>query len=143
MSHSDPSASWQKTDDSERDQADGRDAVLTRSEEQLHVSTVRTPVTNVRFRKRIVTEMRTVTIEVSREELVVQHEPIIDGQAVDRSAPPAPQELDIVLYEQRPVVTLETVPVERIRVRTHTVTDDQSITETVGKEQIELHRDEG
>lgn len=119
------------------------EVVITRSEERLHIGTVQVPVTRVRVRKQIVTETRTVTIEVSREELVIEHESIDnqDGGAGDQHPPPAPQVLDIVLYEQRPVITTGTVPVERIRVRTHMVTQDQSISETVGKEQIELHQD--
>ncbi|MEJ7650234.1 MAG: YsnF/AvaK domain-containing protein [Nakamurella sp.] len=120
------------------------EVAVTRSEERLTVHTVRLPVARVRFRKRIVTETRTVTIEVSREELIEERE-TIEGSADQPSEQDASlpaRELEIVLHEQRPVITMKTVAVERVLVRTRSVTEDQRITEPLGKEQVELHRDE-
>jgi len=45
-------------------------------------------------------------------------------------------EHEVVLHEERPVVTTEAVPVERVRVATETVTEDQEVTGEVRKEQI-------
>lgn len=120
------------------------EVAVTRSEERLTVHTVRRPVTRVRFRKRIVTETRTVTIEVSREELIEEREQIERSadEHPEQETPTTARELEIVLYEQRPVITMETVAVERVLVRTRSVTEDQVITELLAKEQVELHRDE-
>jgi len=118
------------------------DAVMTRSEERLHVTTKRVATSRVRLRKQIVTEMQTITVPVSREEIVIDREPITDADGASGSLPDrAEQSVEIILYAERPVVTMETVAVERIRVSTNTVTEDQTITERVGKEQIELHED--
>lgn len=139
----DAESSWHESDMSDPPQPAG-ESITIRSEERPYVSTTRVPVTRVKVRKRIVTETRTVTIEVAREELVVKDEAIEERDA-DTSGPDAasaPQELVIVLHEQRPVITMETVPVERVLVRTHTVTQDQRVTETISKEQIELHTEE-
>jgi stress response protein YsnF len=43
-----------------------------------------------------------------------------------------------VLTAERPVVTTEAVPVERVRLGTETVTEQQSVTGDVRKEQIEV-----
>jgi stress response protein YsnF len=41
------------------------------------------------------------------------------------------------LHAERPVVTTETVPVERVRIGKETVTEQQTVTGEVRKEQIE------
>lgn len=126
-----------------KDPVSDAELAVIRSVEQLQVRTVRRPATRVRFRKQIVTESKTITVQVSREELVVEHEAITE---VDDAAAAGPSnqtsDLEIVLYAQRPVVTMETVAVERIRVSTKTITEDRTITELVGKEQVELHQEQ-
>ncbi len=47
-----------------------------------------------------------------------------------------------MLHAERPVVTKEAVPVERVRLDTETVTEQQTVTEAVRKEQIELDTDD-
>jgi uncharacterized protein (TIGR02271 family) len=47
------------------------------------------------------------------------------------------EEHEVTLTEQRVVVGKETVPVERVRLGTETVTEQQHIDETIRKEQIE------
>jgi len=47
------------------------------------------------------------------------------------------------LRAEKPVVNKETVPVERVRLGTETVTEEHTVNETVGKEQIEAHDDSG
>lgn len=117
---------------------------MIRSEERLRTSTVRRPATRVRLRKRIVTETRTITVQVSREEFVQEQESIT-GPGGDQSGQLLGEsdalDIEFVLHEQRPVVSMETVAVERVRVRTRTITEDQTITDTVRKEQIELHHE--
>jgi len=44
----------------------------------------------------------------------------------------------VVLTEERVVVNKETVPVEKVRLGTETVTEQQEVTEAVRKEQIEF-----
>jgi len=43
----------------------------------------------------------------------------------------------VVLHAEEPVVTKETVPVERVKLGTQTITEQQQVEETVRKEQIE------
>jgi uncharacterized protein (TIGR02271 family) len=89
-----------------------------------------------RLRKVVVTEQQTVTVPVTREEVRLVREPIADGDAVDATIGEAAA--DVVLTEERVVVSKETVPVEKARLGTETVTEQQEVTEAVRKEQIEF-----
>jgi uncharacterized protein (TIGR02271 family) len=119
------------------------DAAMTRSEEQLKVGTQRVETGKARLRKYVVTENVTQTVPVSHEEVRLEREPITDaniGNAMDGPAI-SEEEHEVVLHAERPVVQKEAVPVERVRLDTNTVTEQQQVTEQVRKEQIELHDD--
>ena len=119
------------------------DSAMTRSEEQLRVGTQKVEAGRARLRKYVVTEDVTTTVPVSREEVRVEREPITDanrGPALDGPAI-SEEEHEVVLTEERPVVAKEAVPVERIRLDKETVTEQQTVTDTVRKEQVELDGD--
>jgi uncharacterized protein (TIGR02271 family) len=116
------------------------DNAMTRSEEQLHVGTERVEAGRARLRKYVVSENVTQTVPVSHEEIRVEREPITDanvGNALDGPAI-SEEEHEVVLHAERPVVAKEAVPVERVRLDTQTVTEQETVNETVRKEQIEL-----
>lgn len=48
------------------------------------------------------------------------------------------EEHEVVLHEETPVVEKRTVPKERVRLDTDTVTDEKSVYEDVRKERIEV-----
>ena len=115
----------------------GSGEYLTRSEEQLHVGTEKVQTGRARLRKVVVTEQQTVTIPVSREEVRLVREPIAPGDTVDATIGEAAAE--VVLTEERVVVSKETVAVERVRLGTVTITEEQEVTEAVRKEKIEFN----
>ena len=115
----------------------GSGEYLTRSEEQLHVGTEKVQTGRAQLRKVVVTEQQTVTIPVSREEVRLVREPIAPGDTVDATIGEAAAE--VVLTEERVVVSKETVAVERVRLGTVTITEQQEITEAVRKEKIEFN----
>jgi uncharacterized protein (TIGR02271 family) len=115
------------------------DDAMTRSEERLHVGTEKVEVGRARLRKYVVTEQQQVTVPVTHEEVRIEREPITEGsigQALDGPAI-SEEEHEVVLHAERPVVAKETVPVERVRIGTETVTEQQQVTEQVRKEQID------
>src|SRR3954447_19685111 len=116
------------------------DEAMTRSEERLNVGTRTEEVGRARLRKYVVTENITETVPVSREEARVEREPITDANAGDALEGPAISEAEheVTLTAERPVVEKEAVPVERIRLDTDTVTDQEQVSETVRKEQIDV-----
>jgi uncharacterized protein (TIGR02271 family) len=119
------------------------DDAMTRSEEQLRVGTQNVEAGRARLRKDVVTENVTTTVPVSHEEVRIEREPITDanvGNALDGPAI-SEEEHEVVLHAERPVVAKEAVPVERVRLDTETVTSQETVSDTVRKEQIELDAD--
>ena len=118
---------------------------MTLSEERLQVGTQRVESGRARLRKRIVTETVTRTVPVSHDELRVVREPICaaDAPAAYDGTALSEEEQEVVLRAGQPVVTKETVPVERVRLATETVHEQVRVDETVRKEQIELEGDDG
>ncbi|MBG6184293.1 uncharacterized protein (TIGR02271 family) [Arthrobacter sp. CAN_A214] len=118
---------------------------MTRSEERLRVGTETRESGKVRIHKYIVTETVTQTIPVRREEIRIEHLPVGDaGEAiaaapgVERIGTPFDEgEYEIVLYEERAVIELETVPVERITLTKETITEAETVSGEVRKEVIE------
>lgn len=115
--------------------------VLTAFHERLHVETQRVPRSRVRLRKVVVTEQRTLTVPVRREEYRLIREAITDAEPVVGGAIGAAEQ-EVVLYEERVVVTTEVVPVERVRLVKEEVVDTRQVTGTVRLERIELEDDE-
>ena len=119
------------------------DEAMTRSEEQVKVGTTSTETGRARLRKYVVTENVTQTVPVSREEVRLEREPITDsnrGEAYDGPAI-SEEEHEVTLHAEQPVVQKEAVPVERVRMDKETVTDQETVSEDVRKEQIELDGD--
>ena len=76
---------------------------------------------------------------MSHEEVRVERGPVTDANrdaATDGSSI-TEAEHEVVLTEEQVVVSKEATPVERVRLATDTVTEDQEVTEEVRKEQIE------
>jgi uncharacterized protein (TIGR02271 family) len=119
------------------------DDAMTRSEEQLRVDTKKVEAGRARLRKYVVTEEQSVQVPVSREEVRVDREPITDANRGDAvaGAEITEEEHEVVLHEERPVVTTEAVPVERVRLGTENVTDQQTISGDVRKERVEIDDD--
>jgi len=115
------------------------DDAMTRSEERLNVGTRSQEAGRARLRKYVVTDNVTQTIPVSREEVRLEREPITDENvSAARSGPEiSEEEHEVILHEERPVVEKEAVPVERLRLDTETVTEEETVSEDVRKEQIE------
>jgi uncharacterized protein (TIGR02271 family) len=115
------------------------DQAMTRSEERMAVGTEQVATGTARLRKYIVTEQVTQTVPVSHEEIRVVHEPITEESRGDalRGGELTEEEHEVVLHAERPAVTTETVPVERVRLATETVQSEQEVTGEVRKEHIE------
>lgn len=116
------------------------DDAMTRSEERLRVGTERVETGRARLRKYVVTENVTETVPVTHEEVRVEHEPITDAnREAARSGPDLSEaEHEVVLHEERPVVDKETVPVERVRLTTDEVPSEETVSEEVRREEIDL-----
>jgi uncharacterized protein (TIGR02271 family) len=119
------------------------DEAMTRSEEHLRVGTTSQEAGRVRLRKYVVTEQETHTVPVRKEKAVLETEPITDGNVGEALDGPAisEEEHEVVLHEERPVVETTVEPVERVRLGTESVQEQETVTGDVRKERIEAEGD--
>jgi hypothetical protein len=136
------------------DPATGAEPAMTRSEERLRVGTERVATTRARLVKYVVTEEVQITVPVRREEIRVEHVPVdapdpgpgeslLDDGQPTAGEPAAGLPTEIVLHTERPVVTVEVVPTERVRLRTELVEGQERVTEQVQREQIVAEQSRG
>ena len=125
------------------------DDAMTRSEERLVASTEVYETGRARLYKQVVTEDVQITVQVRREVLRLDREPIppgtgelvhdpdVFGPLETFGAPGGGTIFEVTLHEERPVVTTEIVPVERVRLVKVVQTEHQVVTGEVRKERIE------
>jgi uncharacterized protein (TIGR02271 family) len=120
------------------------DDAMTRSEEHLRAGTEQTTAGKARLRKYVVTEHQQVSVPVSHEEVRVEREPITEANRDKALDGPeiSEEEHEVTLRAERPVVQTEAEPVERVRLGTETVTEQQQVGGDVRKEQIEVEQDD-
>jgi uncharacterized protein (TIGR02271 family) len=116
------------------------DDAMTRSEERLVAGTQRTEAGRARLRKYVVSETQQVEVPVSREEVRLEREPITEANrdAAYSGGDITEEEHEVTLHAERPVVTTEAEPVERVRLGKETVSDTETVSGEVRKEQVEL-----
>jgi uncharacterized protein (TIGR02271 family) len=119
------------------------DDAMTRSEEELRVRKAQREAGTARLKKYVITENVTQTVPVQREEVRLETEPITEANVDKATSGPdiSDEEHEVVLHEEEPVVEKRTVPKERVRLSTDTVTDEREVSEEVRKEQIEAQGD--
>jgi uncharacterized protein (TIGR02271 family) len=88
-------------------------------------------------RKHVVTEREERIVPVRREELRVEREPIAPDAGMN-DAELTEDEQVVELHEERPVVSKQVVPKERIRVDKAVVTGHERVAEPVRREQIDI-----
>ena len=129
------------------------EAAVTVSEQRLAVATEWTVSGRVRVQRRIVTERRTVEIEVRREIVELHGDALdfregllvgteLDGPPVERPVGDA-QPLVVVLREEVPVVTMQVRPYEQVTLLSTLVSAVDTVTDTVQREQVEMITDDG
>ena len=120
-----------------------KDDAMTRSEEELDVSTRSQERGVARLRKWVETEHETVTVPVRKERVRVEREPIT-AENRDRamSGPDITENVhEETLHEEVPVVEKKTVPKERVRLEKDTVTDERQVAADVRKERVDIEDD--
>ena len=120
------------------------DNAMTVSEEQLAVSTRAVATERVRLRKHVVTEEVMLRVTLRRERLTIDREPIAEADASEHvgGSDFTGGEQEIVLYEEIPVVQKILRPVERIRLATEVTTEEQTVSDEVRKERVEVDQPE-
>jgi stress response protein YsnF len=125
------------------------DGSMTRSEERLVPGTEVYETGRARLRKYVVTEEVQITVQVRREELRLEREAIpLSGQELVADpdvfgpedtfgGPEGGVIFEVTLHEERPLITTEIVPVQRVRLTKLVHTDEHVVSGRVRKERIE------
>lgn len=113
----------------------GEPVEVIRHAEQLQATTRSVPVERVRLKKVIVIEERTITVQVRREELHLEHE-ILDA-ATATAETIGPSDLELILHEEQITITRTIVPVERVWLTRTQVAGTRDITETLRHETVD------
>lgn len=116
-----------------------RDIDMTTSEEQLHIGKESRESGHVRLRKYVETENVQERVPLAHEEVVIEREPIRDGEPGTYEI--GEDEQQITLHEERPVIGKETRPVEHIRVHKERVEHEETVEGQVRRERLEVDED--
>jgi uncharacterized protein (TIGR02271 family) len=135
--HSSDAESLRSTTGEAAEPVDAIDTVL--SAERLQVGRERVPTRIARLQKFIVTEQRTITVEVRHEEARLVYEDLPAGEdaagLLSRRTESAPE---LVLHEEQIQVTTRIVPVERVRAVVEQVTEQREVSGEVRVERVEV-----
>lgn len=116
---------------------DAGEVTVVRHEEHLLVGTEVHATERVRLERVIVTEQRTITVDVRREEVRLTREPLVDGPALTADSPvPSREPIVVVLHQEQVVVSKRIVPVERVTLTVHTVTEDRPVDAVLRHEEV-------
>jgi len=119
------------------------DDAMTVSEERVNVGTRSQEVGRARLRKYVETDYVEQTVPVRKERAVIEREPITDANRGRSTDGPeiTEAEHEVVLSEETPVVEKTVEPVERVRLGTETVASEETVSEEVRKERVDVDGD--
>lgn len=103
--------------------------------ETLHVNKRRVKTGEVRIRKEIITEIRTIQVPVTREELVIEQHVFAEDET-DTDAAGNIQEIRIPLMEEQVVIEKRSVVIEEVFIDKQEIKEIRRITEPVRREQL-------
>ncbi|MEV5594994.1 PRC and DUF2382 domain-containing protein [Streptomyces sp. NPDC052496] len=132
--------------DSDAARAKEQNPEMLISEEHVELGTESHESGHARLRKHVTTEEVHRTVPVSHDEARIRREKISEeDRRKGRTRQPelSDGELDVTLYEEQVVVRKENVPVERIRLETERVTEQQEVNTEVHREEVEFDDGKG
>jgi uncharacterized protein (TIGR02271 family) len=109
-------------------------------EEELHAHKQPVEAGEVRVRKEVVTEHKTLEVPVKREEVVIERHPV-SGQRVASSDIRPGEEIRIPVKEEQVNVEKQAVVKEEVRVGKREVQDTEKVSGTVRKEQVKVEQE--
>ena len=119
---------------------DGDGVALTRSEEELSVTTRERQAGRAHLRKWVETEMVQVTVPVRREYARLVTEPATDDDGREIGEFVSDDRV-VLLREEEIVVEKRVVPKEAVRLEVETVVEDRVVSEEVRKERVAVEGD--
>lgn len=118
----------------------GQESVV-RSEEELNVGKERVETGRARLRKYAVTEEENITVPVKKEKVRLETEPLTDEDRARGVGGISEEDAEVTLSEERVVVDKETVAKEKVGLRTEVEEHEETVSEDVRKERVEVEGD--
>jgi uncharacterized protein DUF2382 len=112
---------------------------LVRSEERVSVNLETSEIGRVTLHKHIDTEQVQQTVHGFHEEYEIERVPITKDDRISGNL--AESEQQVILHEAKPIISKETVPVERVRLSVKKVDEDKTVSGEIRKERIEIDSD--
>jgi uncharacterized protein (TIGR02271 family) len=112
---------------------------LSLREEQLNVSKEKLQTGEVRLRKEIVTEQKTITVPVSHEEVVIEQYPVTNGQ-IDITPLNEDEVVRIPITEEQISVTKTPVVISEVKLGKHVVQETQQVSDTLKREEVRVEQ---
>jgi len=109
-------------------------------EERLNVTKTRERVGEVEVGKRVETHTEKVNVPLEREEVVIERHAVSGGQAVAGAVLGGNETIKVELEAERANVTKQAFVVEEVEIGKRVQTETQVVTETIGKEVLEVER---
>jgi len=113
---------------------------LVRQEERISVGKEMLETGRVKLHKYVDVEPIDQAIHVFHEEYDVERIPITADEAISGNIQEGEQEL--ILHQERAVLSKEVVPMERVRLRAKRVEEDSTIHDELRRERIEIETDQ-
>jgi uncharacterized protein (TIGR02271 family) len=110
---------------------------LVRHEEELQATTTARQAGEVEIRKDVVEEQRTIDVPVTREEVRVERRPA-SGDTTGSDQAFTGDSITVPVMEEEVQVSKVARPVEEIEVSKERVTDTQTVSDTVRREEIDV-----
>lgn len=110
-------------------------------EERLVVNKDRFKAGSVQIGKRVETHTETVNVPLQREEVIIERHAVTDGRPVAGAVLGAASEtVNVDLEAERANVSKQAFVSEEVSLGKRTVTENQQVTETIGKEVLEVNK---
>ena len=110
-------------------------------EERLVVNKDRFKAGSVQIGKRIETRQETVSVPLQREEVVIERHAVTDGRPVDGAVlGEGNQTMSVDLEAERANISKQAYVTEEVSVGKRAVTETQQVTETVGREVLDVNQ---
>ncbi|BDP42220.1 hypothetical protein DAETH_21890 [Deinococcus aetherius] len=111
-------------------------------EERLMVNKERFQAGSVEIGKRVETHQETLSVPLQREEVVIERHAVTDGRPVEGNVTlgAGNETLRVDLEAERAQVAKQAYVTEEVEIGKRTVTETQQVTETVGREVLEVNK---
>lgn len=130
-------------EDIDRDlgRADTEEERLQLHEERLHVDKERVQTGEVHVDKHVVEEEQSLEVPVEREEVYVERRPVNEETTTGTHNFTEGEDIHVPVSEERVNVSKKDVVSEEIAVGKNKVQDTEHVSETVRKEEVDIHKD--